>query len=217
IHQFVETRFDVGPDVNPYKSYLEWLDDPSHWLLKDPKLKADYDEYLRNGPGRWLTNSFDTTDPKEWADAKSLEAIGKLVDSEYDQAKFRDWLKDYVERNKINSRNIDDEIEKLVAPANQRFFSIWQAEPFLGDRDVNVRRYYFGEIYRRMRFAGMIFFGSLVFLYLVTYLVGPTAITAGWIARSLKLSSAAGAIGRFRERYYATPERAELGERPYYE
>jgi hypothetical protein len=38
IHEFVETRFDVGPDVNPYRSYLEWLDQEPHWLLKDPKL-----------------------------------------------------------------------------------------------------------------------------------------------------------------------------------
>mgnify|MGYP006170868423 CR=1 FL=1 len=50
-----------------------------NWLLKDPKLKADYEQYLRNGPGRWLTNKFDTTDPAAYRrPAESVEAAGEL-------------------------------------------------------------------------------------------------------------------------------------------
>lgn len=210
VHQFVETRGDAGADVNPYLAYTKWLDNESHWLLKDPKLKADYETYLRNGPGRWLTNKFDTTDPAAWASPDALLAIGALVDTEHDQAKFRDWLVEYADRNKINSRDIDRDIEALVAPPNQRFLSVWQAEPFLRDRDVEVRRDYFDQVYRRTRVVGMIFFGVLLVLSLLVYLVGPLSITAGWIARSLRVSPIAAAANGIRTRYYATPERAEL-------
>lgn len=227
IHEFVDTRPETrgggtDSDVIPYLSYTAWLDGKGtagsgNWLLKDPKLKADYEEYLRNGPGRWLTNNFDTSDPAAWADPKALVAIGTLVDTEHDQAKFREWLKDYADRNKINSAGIDDDIDALVGPANHRFLSIWQAEPFLRERDVNIQRHYFSEVFKRLRVGGMIFFGVLIVVYLLIYLIGPTVVTAGWIARSLKLSRAAGAIGRFRDRYYRTPERTELAEEPYYD
>jgi hypothetical protein len=213
IHQFVETRSDLGssPDVNPYISYQKWLDNESHWLLKDPKLKADYEQYLRNGPGRWLTNKFDTNDPGAWASPDALLAIGALVDTEFDQAKFRDWLVEYIDRNKINSRDIDRDVDALVAPANQRFLSVWQAEPFLRDRDVNVRRHYFDDVFRRMRLVGIALFGTLLTLSLIAYLVGPLSITAGWVARSLRAGRVATAASGVRTRYYAMPERADLG------
>ena len=82
------------------------------------------------------------------------------MDQEHDQAKFREWLKDYIERNRIYSRDID--VDVLVGPANQRFLSIWQAEPFLRDRDVNVRRAYYGELFNRIRIAGLVFFGVMI-------------------------------------------------------
>ena len=76
---------------------------------------------------RWLMNRFDTADPGAWADPQSLVHIGEFVDQQHDQNKFREWLRDYVERNRINSRGIDQDIDTLVGPANQRF--LWSGRP----------------------------------------------------------------------------------------
>ena len=216
IHEFVETRSTASsPEVPAYRAYQSWLD--MNWLLKDPKLKADYEQYLRNGPGRWLTNKFDTTDPAAWAEPQTLVYIGELVDQQHDQAKFREWLLDYVERNRINSRDIDSAIDDMLQPVQQRFLSVWQAEPYLHDRDVNRRRHYFASAFSRMRTVGMIYFGVLVLLALFAYAVGPAVKTTGWLARVARFERVAGAAERFRDRYYALPEGRDLASAADYE
>jgi predicted nucleic acid-binding Zn-ribbon protein len=215
LHSFIITRSGSAPsDINPYKAYYTWLD--MNWLLKDPKFRADYEEYLRRGPGRWLTNRFDTTKSEAWADPQTLVYIGEFVDQYHDQAKFREWLRDYVERNKIYSRDIDKDIDVLVGPANQRFLSVWQAEPFLRERDAHVHRNYYEEVYRRVRQWGVIYFVALVVVYLALYLLGPAFLVTGWVARSLKLQGAANAVDRAKSRYYGFPEQRDLGAEPLY-
>lgn len=215
LHQFIVTRSGGAPTgVKPYQAYSTWLD--MNWLLKDPKFRADYEEYLRRGPGRWLTNRFDTTESAAWADPQTLVYIGEFVDQYHDQQKFREWLTDYVERNKIYSRDIERDIETLVGPANQRFLSVWQAEPYLRERDGHVRRNYFSQVYTRVRRLGMIYFGSLIAVYLLLYLIGPAFLVTGWLARSLRLERAASIVERARDRYYAFPEQRDLDDRPFY-
>ena len=203
VHQFIETR-----NTSTYEAYEKWLD--LNWLLKDPKFKADYELYLRNGPGRWLMNRFDTSDPGAWADPQSLVHIGEFVDQQHDQNKFREWLRDYVERNRINSRGIDQDIDTLVGPANQRFLSIWQAEPYLHDRDLKSHLNYFSEVHRRVRLRGLAFFGSVVLVWLLAYLVGPALTLVGMLARMARLSGLVEPIARLRAHYYAFPEADEL-------
>ena len=207
IHQFVESR-----KTAEYDAYVKWLD--MNWLLKDPKFRADYEQYLRTGPGRWLTNRFDTNDSAAWASPDALAHIGQFVDQEHDQVKFREWLKDYIERNRIYSRDID--VDVLVGPANQRFLSIWQAEPFLRDRDVNVRRAYYGELFRRIRIAGLVFFGAMIAAYLAVYLFGPFLLLVGWIAAKAKLVGLIARIESMRDAYYSYPEQQELEGHPGY-
>lgn len=205
IHQFVESR-----KTAEYEAYQKWLD--MNWLLKDPKFRADYESYLRTGPGRWLTNRFDTTDAAAWASPDALAYIGQFVDQEHDQVKFREWLKDYIERNRIYSRDIDADV--LVGPANQRFLSIWQAEPFLRDRDVNVRRAYYGEVFQRIRIAGLVFFGVMIVAYLAVYLFGPFLLLVGWIASKAKLNGLISRVESIRDAYYSYPELRELEGHP---
>lgn len=203
VHQFIESR-----NASTYEAYEKWLD--LNWLLKDPKFKTDYEQYLRNGPGRWLMNRFDTADPGAWADPKSLVHIGEFVDQQHDQNKFREWLRDYVERNRINSRGIDQDIDTLVGPANQRFLSVWQAEPYLRDRDVNARLHYFSEVHQRVRLRGLAYIGGVLLVFLLAYLVGPLLTLAGVLCRAAKLTALAGRVERLRARYYAFPEADEL-------
>jgi hypothetical protein len=210
VHQFATSR-----KLENFRSYERWLD--LNWLLKDPKFQADYEQYLRNGPGRWLTNRFDTTDDEKWADPEALKHIGEFVDSQHDQERFREWLKDYVERNKIYSEGIDTEIDTLVGPANQRFLSIWQAAPFLRDRDLHTRRHYFSQVFANLRSWGLIYFGGMILLYLLLYLVGPALRVGSWLAESFGLSRAAAVASRARSRYYAFPEQQELTVQPFFE
>ncbi len=205
IHQFVESR-----KTAEFEAYQKWLD--MNWLLKDPRFRADYESYLRTGPGRWLTNRFDTNDDAAWASPDALAYIGQFVDQEHDQVKFREWLKDYIERNRIYSRDID--VDVLVGPANQRFLSIWQAEPFLRDRDVNVRRAYYGEVFRRIRVAGLVFFGSMIAVYLLVYLFGPLLLVLGWIAAKARLAGLVTRIESVRDVYYSYPELRDLEGHP---
>jgi hypothetical protein len=210
IHQFAASR-----KLENFKAYEKWLD--INWLLKDPKFQVDYEQYLRNGPGRWLTNRFDTTVDAKWADPESLKHIGEFVDQQHDQEKFREWLKDYVERNRIYSEGIDSEIDTLVGQANQRFLSIWQAAPFLRDRDIHVHRHYFSEIFLNVRRWGLVYFGGLILVYLLFYLLGPALRVGNWLAASFRLPRAETVAGRARDRYYAFPEQDELTVDPFFE
>lgn len=207
VHQFVESR-----NAASFEAYEKWLD--MNWLLKDPRFRADYETYLRTGPGRWLTNRFDTNDAAAWAAPDALVSIGQFVDQEHDQAKFREWLKDYIERNRIYSRDID--VDVLVGPANQRFLSIWQAEPFLRDRDVNVRRAYYGEVFRRVRLAGLVFFLGMIVAYAGVYLLGPLLLVLCWVGAKARMAGLVARMEQWRDAYYAYPERAELQGHPSY-
>lgn len=210
IHQFTKERLNQG-----YTSYEKWLE--ANWLLKDPRFQADYERYLRNGPGRWLSNRFDTTDSGEWAKAGTLDYIGEFVDVHHDQTKFREWLADYVERNKIYSAGIESEIDQLLSPTQQRFVSIWQATPFLRDRDVHVRHHYLESVFGGVRRWGLVYFGSWILLYLIVYAVGPAVRGGGRLAGRFRFERAAGLAERARERYYGFPEHDELVGAPFVE
>lgn len=219
LHQFVEIRKSSSFDA--YTKWLEMKADPTrpnlNWLLKDAKFRVDYEDYLRKGPGRWFLNRFDTVSSTEWADPQRLADLGVFVDSQHDPAKFEEWLKDYIDRNKINTPEVDRAIENLTSPSNARFLSIWQATPFLEERDVHVRRNYFNLVYSRIQYWGLWYFGGLAFLYLVCFLVGPTLIGVAWIGRSLKLGAIAKGLERLRDAYYDFPEHRDLLAEPFYD
>ena len=59
LSQFMKDR-----EVNA-AGYDEWL--ASNWLMKDARFKRDYERYLRNGPGRWITSRFDSGSDAAWS------------------------------------------------------------------------------------------------------------------------------------------------------
>jgi predicted nucleic acid-binding Zn-ribbon protein len=215
LNQFIESRLISSSDA-----YRKWLD--MNWLLKDERFRSDYESYLKNGPGRWLTNRFDTTDPAAWADAdpatpenETLKYIGEFVDQQHDQTKFRDWLKDYVERNHINSRDIDRDIDGLIGAGNQRFLAVWQAEPYLRQRDVYVRQHYYEQVGAALRQWGLVMLGVTGCAFALAYAVGPCLLVLGWLARSFRMEWFGRLAERLRSRYYRYPEINDLGLEPY--
>ncbi|MGH9760272.1 MAG: hypothetical protein ACREDR_17530, partial [Blastocatellia bacterium] len=72
------------------EAYQQWLD--GQWLLKDPKFRADYERYLRNGPGRWVTARVGSGD-SSWQG--SLKVMNEYIDGGEDPNGLKDWLKFY--------------------------------------------------------------------------------------------------------------------------
>ncbi|HUK90127.1 MAG TPA: hypothetical protein VLZ81_06980, partial [Blastocatellia bacterium] len=151
---------DRGVSVS---SYNQWADDK--WLLKDPKFKNDYERYLRNGPGRWVTSRIGTDDAS-WQNG--LHVINEYLDGGSDPNSFRDWLKYYLDRNRIYSESrIDQEARALTDSGDQRLLGIWQVQPFLKERDEKDYRAYLGTINRSLRRWGLAELGLLALALIV--------------------------------------------------
>jgi hypothetical protein len=151
-------------------SYHDWL--KSNWLMDDEKFRRDYERYVRNGPGRWITSRFDSRNDAAWGD--SLAVMGEYLDGGQDPNGFRAWLKYYLDRNRIYSEDrIDQEVSALTGSANQRYLGIWQVEPYLMERDRRLYSAYLGSVNNSMRLWALAWLGLLSVIFLASYASGP--------------------------------------------
>ena len=201
-------------------NYDEWQQ--ANWLMKDAKLKRDYEAYLRNGPGRWITSRFAAGNDAAWND--SLPVMKDYLDGGEDPKGFREWLEYYLDRNRIYSEDrIDHEVTTITGSANQRFLGLWQLEPLLNERDQRLYRAYLGSINRAMWKWGIAWLVLMSLAFLIAY-VGQPAIglwervlgrARGRAKPGRKISLESDEqpdrrAGRLRERFDSFPERSEI-------
>ena len=227
---------DPDREVN-VTNYRAWVE--ANWLMNDAKFQRDYESYLRNGPGRWVTSRiYAASDPNNpdaaWrprGDNDALQVMGEYVDGGQDPDGFREWLHYYLDRNRIYSEDrIDQEVDQMTGAANQRFLSIWQVEPFLKERDERLYRSYLGSINGSMKWYGLACLALFALIFLVIYLTGPALsfwerVAGNARGRGKQHSSFdsaestrdPGRITRLRERYYSFPERSEITTPPFFD
>jgi hypothetical protein len=161
LSQFMKDR-----EVNT-AGYDEWL--ASNWLMKDARFRRDYERYLRNGPGRWITSRFDSGSDAAWPG--TLPIIGEYLDTGHDPAGFREWLRYYYDRNRISSEDrIDQEVSELTSAAGERYLGVWQVEPYLKERDQRLYRAYLGSIDGSMKKWGLAWLAILILVFSVAYI-----------------------------------------------
>ncbi|HWX40821.1 MAG TPA: hypothetical protein VN345_06685 [Blastocatellia bacterium] len=166
-------------------TYRDWVD--ANWLLKDARFQRDYETFLRNGPGRLVTSSFDSKEDAAWKDA--LPSMNDYLDGGQDPKDFGEWLKDYMGRFRIHSEDrIDQEVAGLTNEGNQRYLGIWEVEPFLKERDERMYRAYLGSINHSMKKWGLAALGLFAVALLGVALAG----------RALSLWERAGIFGGLR-------------------
>lgn len=227
---------DPNREVN-VTNYRAWVE--ANWLMNDAKFQRDYESYLRNGPGRWVTSRvYANSDPnnpdaawKPKGENDSLQILGEYVDGGQDPDGFREWLHYYLDRNRIYSEDhIDQEVNAMTGVANQRFLSIWQVEPFLKERDHRLYSSYLGSINSSMKWYGLAVLILFALIFLVIYLTGPALSfwerTVGNRRGKAKQPSSfdsvepspdPSGITRLRERYYSFPERNEITTPPFFD
>ncbi|MEW6125545.1 MAG: hypothetical protein AB1757_00665 [Acidobacteriota bacterium] len=141
----------------------------NNWLFSDAKFQGDYETYLRNGPGRWITSKLSASDAA-WRNG--LQVVDEYVNGGQDPDGFRDWLTYYLDRNRIYSEDrIEQEARVIATPTPE--LGIWQVEPFLRERDEHIYRAYLGDVNRSMRKWGLVNLGIYALLFLIYYLIGP--------------------------------------------
>ncbi|MBI3650706.1 MAG: hypothetical protein HY231_06620 [Acidobacteria bacterium] len=225
------TQFAKDQDVT-VQNYREWV--KQNWLLNDARFQYDYENYLRNGPGRWVTAKLGTSDVA-WRDG--LPVLSEYVTSGQDPKGLREWLQYYLERNRITSTdNLTSAAQSITGNANQPYLNIWQVEPFLKERDERSYRAYLGSVNVGMKKWGLLGLGIYALLLLLYYLIGPALSLTGQLTgrgrRAQRLreneflneehdtqpqAPAKSAAEKFKERYYAFPERREVLSSSYYE
>jgi hypothetical protein len=218
-------QFGKEREVNPV-SYSEWVQ--TSWLMNDGKFQRDYERYFRNGPGRWITSRLVSSDDAAWqprADEKdSLRVMNEYLDGGQDREGFREWLKYYLDRNRIYAEDrIDQEAAALTDSANQRFLGIWQLEPYLRERDQRLYRVYLGSINASMKGWGLIWLGVLALILLATYATTPVLSlvkSRSGRGRVRRESADLDSVGRIAsssmgESYNSFPERGEITALPF--
>ncbi|HET9529184.1 MAG TPA: hypothetical protein VFQ92_02445, partial [Blastocatellia bacterium] len=208
------------------ESYRQWVD--ANWLMKDPRFQRDYEAYLRKGPGRWITSRFDAKNDAAWRD--SMPVINEYLDGGQDPASFREWLKYYLDRNRIYSEErIDQEVAQMTSDANQPFLGIWQVEPYLKERDERSYRAYLGSVNRSAKVWGLLSLGLLTVVFLIIYLTGP--VLSFWERKSISRRAGAkrsaedsfdtepraAATARNTDRHYWFPERRDITSVPFFD
>jgi predicted nucleic acid-binding Zn-ribbon protein len=223
--------FARDPDrgLNP-KSYREWVG--MNWLINDPKFQRDYESYLRKGPGRWITSGL--KDDAAWVD--SLKTMREYLDGGQDPGAFREWLTDYLSRNRIYSEDrIPQEVSAITGEANQRFLGVWQVEPYLRERDVRVYRAYLGSINSSMKRWALLGLGLYTVAFLIYYLIGSglSVLDQAFGGRSRTRAGRGDPFGveagdprdvpppgltsKLRQRYYSFPERSHITTPPFFD
>ena len=211
------------------KSYREWVG--MNWLVNDPKFQADYENYLRKGPGRWVTAGLKSD--ADWRE--SLKTMSDYLDGGRDPASFREWLTDYLSRNRIYSEDrIPQEVNAITGEANERFLGVWQVEPYLVERDERIYRAYLGSINSSMKRWGLLLLAVYAIGFLLYYLIGPalTGINTVFVRVKSRPGSGAGygvdsvdprdaqgpgRVTRLTERYNSFPERSQITTPPFFD
>lgn len=215
-------------------NYRQWVD--ANWLMNDGRFQRDYENYLRNGPGRWITSHIYAKtfegDDAAWQGEDSLSIIEQYLAEGQDPDGFRDWLRYYFDRNRIYSEDrIDQEVDQMTGAANQRFLSAWQVEPYLKERDQRLYRAYLGSINRAMKWGAIICLSLFALVFLIIYLTGPALSFWERAAGTLRVRVRRGdkvqldseqrgsstRTARLRERYYSFPERNEITTPPFFD
>jgi hypothetical protein len=197
--------------------------------MSDPRFQRDYENYLRQGPGRWvytrISPNGDVGSDSAWGEG--IQALDEYLDGGQDPNGFRDWLRYYLDRNRIySSDRIDQEVNAITGPANQRYLGLWQVEPFLKERDQRLYRSYLGEMGRKMRLWGLASLGVYGMFGLAILLVGPVLLflqrTAGGSRGKRSINSySADPVGSAATKLpggdYSFPERKEITTPPFFE
>jgi hypothetical protein len=215
------------------QTYEQWVE--ANWLMKDEKFQRDYESYLRKGPGRWITSRFNSDDDAAWSD--SLPVMKEYLSSGQDPDSFREWLKYYLDRNRIYSEDrLDQEVEAIMGQPSEGFLQIWQVQPYLKERDERMYRAYLGFINRSMKGWGLLSLALFTILFLIIYLTGPALSAWERLAgrmrargrrsrqgpfdpdqRDIREAGTPGRVARLRERYYSFPERGEITTPPFFD
>jgi predicted nucleic acid-binding Zn-ribbon protein len=204
------------------QSYTQWVD--SKWLLRDPKFQADYEKFLRNGPGRWITSRFEAKDDAAWHN--SLRVMGEYLDGGEDPNAIRDWLKYYLDKNRIYSEDrIEQEVGALTGPEDQRYLGIWEVEPFLKERDERLYRSYLGSINRAIKGWVLLEMGVMALAFLAAYVIWPrlgslspqSLVSRVREGRAGGGEPATGASVRLTERRYRFPEQGDITTPPFFD
>jgi predicted nucleic acid-binding Zn-ribbon protein len=216
-----QAQFARDRGVNP-KSYSQWVD--SKWLLKDHKFQTDYEKFLRNGPGRWITSRFDSKDDAAWHN--SLRVMGEYLDGGEDPNAIREWLKYYLDKNRIYSEDrIEQEVSALTGPEDQRYLGIWEVEPFLKERDERMYRAYLGSINRAIKGWGLVEMGLVSLAFLVAWVIWPrlgSLSPQSFVSRVRDKGTrgdepSTGASVRLQERRYRFPEQGDITTPPFFD
>jgi hypothetical protein len=212
-----------------------------NWLFSDAKFQRDYESYLRNGPGRWITSKLSAGDAA-WRDG--LAVMEEYLDNGQDPDGFRDWLTYYLDRNRMYSEDRVEQEARVIA-TNTTELGIWQVEPFLRQRDDHIYRAYLGEVNRSMRKWNIVNLGIFVVLFLIYYLVGPVlSLFENARSRSRRVQPvqevemyapqeissedyspslpppappSKSFTEQFKERYHAFPERNDIISKPFFD
>lgn len=213
----------------------------NNWLFSDAKFQRDYESYLRNGPGRWITSKL-TADDVAWR--SGLAVMEEYLDNAQDPDGFRDWLTYYLDRNRMYSEDRVEQEARAYA-TNTTELGIWQVEPFLRERDEHVYRAYLGDVNRSMRKWGIVNLGIFVMLFLIYYLIGPLlSLFENAKSRSRRVQPVQEVemftpqeissedfsqqlpprapptksfTEQFKERYHAFPERSDIISKPFFD
>jgi hypothetical protein len=210
------------------QNYREWIKE--NWILADAKFKSDYESYLRNGPGRWVTTKL-AADDAAWREG--ITTLNEYLSTGQDPEGFREWLKYYMERNRIYAEETIDRAANTVAgEANQQYLGIWQVEPFLKERDERIYRAYLGDVNVSMKKWGLLNLGVYALLFLLYYLVGPALSLVTGKSRRIKRAQeieylseegefrnppSKSTLDKLKERYFAFPERREILTSPFFD
>jgi hypothetical protein len=210
------------------QNYQEWIKE--NWLLSDARFRSDYESYLRNGPGRWVTTKLGVNDAA-WRDG--LPTLNEYLSTGQDPEGFREWLKYYLERNRIYAEETVDRAANTVAgDANQQYLGIWQVEPFLKERDERTYRAYLGDVNVSMKKWGMLNLGIYALLFLLYYLIGPAmSLVTGKSRRTKRVEEveyiteegdfrrapSKSGLESLKDRYFAFPEKRDLVTTPFFD
>ena len=157
------TKF--SQDRGGLQNYHEWVE--LNWLMRDPRFQSDYEDYLRNGPGRWITSQLEGKGDRAWDE--SLQIFTAYLEQGKDEEGFREWLSYYLDRNKIySSDRIPQEVDTMTR--DTRELGIWQVEPFLKERDRRLYQSYLGSIDTSMKRWGLILLALWVLIFIIVFI-----------------------------------------------
>ena len=203
--------------------YRQWAD--AVWIMRDPQFQRDYESYLRDGPGRWITSRLESEDDAAWRprndDSDALKVMNAYLDNGLDENGFREWLKYYLDRHRVySSDRIDQEVSSITGSANQRYLGLWQLEPFLKERDRSLYSGYLGSIESAMKQWGLLWLGLLTLVFLGGYFATSAAKLWSRVSRIAGRSAGSSApltAAPAQSSSHNFPERTEITTPPFFD